>query len=118
MMRNAGKPRAPLDRPAGGARAAAWFDQEATAACPRYRPAQYSGFGPDISSEPRASCSGIDVAAWFETQSCHTALVKTALPTGSAVATLFQGSGTASAQHSPFPNPFDLQALRKGSLPC
>lgn len=54
----------------------------------------------------RLSCSELDVAALQIPQSCHTTTVKTALPTGSAVATLTEGSGLATARLCPFPNLF------------
>jgi hypothetical protein len=73
-------------------------------ACRLDRAAQYSGFGPGFSLETlRVSCSDLDVATLRILQSCHMAKVKTALPTGSAVATLTEGSGMATVRLCAFP---------------
>jgi hypothetical protein len=73
-------------------------------ACRLDRAAQYSGFGPGLSLETlRVSCSDLDVATLRILQSCHMAKVKTALPTGSAVATLTEGSGMATVRLCAFP---------------
>jgi hypothetical protein len=74
-------------------------------ACRLYRAAQYSGLDPGLSPEtPRVSCSDLDVAALHILQSCHSAKVKTPLPTGSAVATLAEGSGMANRPPSRVPH--------------
>jgi hypothetical protein len=88
-------------------------------ACRLYRAAQYSGFHPGLSPEtPRVSCSDLDVATLHILQSCHIAQVKTPLPTGSAVATLAEGNGTANRPPLRVFHPFHPWPTRKALLPC